>query len=55
LNVVDATVYGHLKDFDVSDDLSMRINPTFDFKTKAPGLGLAFNLKTSSHKMLPSF
>ena len=55
LNVVDATVYGHLKDFDVSDDLSLRINPTFDFKTKAPGLGLAFNLKTSSHKMLPSF
>ena len=55
VNVVDATVFGHLKDFDVSDDLSMRVNPTFDITTKTPGLGLAFNLKTSSHRTLPSF
>jgi hypothetical protein len=55
LNVVDATVYGHLKDFDVSDDLSMRIKPTFDFKTKTPGLGLAFNFKSTQHKPLPVF
>lgn len=55
LNVVDATVFGHLKDFDVSDDLSMRVNPTFDLKTKTPGLGLAFNFKTSSRKTLPTF
>ena len=27
LNVVDAAVYAHLKDFDVSDKLSMRIKP----------------------------
>lgn len=55
LNVVDATVFGHLKDFDVSDDLSMRINPTFDASTKTSGLGFAFSLKTSSHRALPSF
>ena len=55
LNVVDATVFGHLKDFDVSDDLSMRINPTFDVTTKSPGLGLALSFKTSSHRTLPSF
>ncbi len=28
LNVVDATVDAHLKDFDVSEDLSLRIKPT---------------------------
>ena len=27
LNIVDANVFGHLKTFDVSDDLSMRITP----------------------------
>jgi hypothetical protein len=27
LNIVDANVFAHLKDFDVSDNLSMRINP----------------------------
>lgn len=26
-NIVDAYVYAHLKDFDISDDLSLRINP----------------------------
>lgn len=55
LNVVDATVYGHLKDFDVSDDLSMRIKPTFDVTTKTPGLGLVFNIRSPSRKTLPSF
>ena len=27
LNVADATVFGHLKNFDVSEDLSLKINP----------------------------
>ncbi len=27
LNVADATVFGHLKDFNVSEDLSLKINP----------------------------
>lgn len=55
LNVVDATVFGHLKDFDVSDDLSMRVNPTFNPSTKTPGLGLVFNFKTPTRKALPAF
>ncbi|MEP6846321.1 MAG: DUF5683 domain-containing protein [Panacibacter sp.] len=55
LNVVDATVFGHLKDFDVSDDLSMHVKPSFDFSTKTPGLGVAFNLKTSQRKALPAY
>jgi hypothetical protein len=29
LNVVDATVDGHLKDFDISNDLSLKIKPSF--------------------------
>ncbi len=28
LNVVDATVDGHLKGFDVGDDLSMKLKPS---------------------------
>lgn len=28
LNIVDATVYGHLFDYDVGDDLSLRIEPS---------------------------
>jgi hypothetical protein len=55
LNVVDATVFGHLKDFDVSDDLSMHVKPTFDFSTKTPGLGVAFNFKSTQKKALPVF
>ncbi|QEC67385.1 hypothetical protein FRZ67_08775 [Panacibacter ginsenosidivorans] len=55
LNVVDATVFGHLKDFDVSDDLSMHIKPTYNFSTKTPGLGVAFNLKNPQRKVLPAF
>ncbi|MEX6686648.1 DUF5683 domain-containing protein [Danxiaibacter flavus] len=45
LNVVDATVFAHLKEFDISEDLSMRVKPAYDFNTKAPGLTFAFNFK----------
>ena len=31
LQIVDAHVDAHLKDFDVSDDLSMRIEPAVDY------------------------
>jgi len=50
LQVADATVFGHLKDFDVSSDLSMEINPTFNPQTRTPGLGLTLNLKSPSKK-----
>ena len=42
LNVVDATVDGHLKAFEVSDDLSMRVNPTINPVTKQASVGLVF-------------
>jgi hypothetical protein len=54
LNVVDATVFGHLKDFDVSDDLSMHVQPDFNIITKTPALSVALNFKTKQPKMLPS-
>jgi Family of unknown function (DUF5683) len=34
LNVVDATVDGHLKEFNVNDNLSMRINPSYIPQTR---------------------
>lgn len=42
LNVVDATVDGHLKAFEVSDDLSMQINPAVNPVTKQANVGLIF-------------
>ncbi|GAO43313.1 DUF5683 domain-containing protein [Flavihumibacter petaseus] len=57
LNVVDATVDAHLKDFDVSPNISMRIKPTFPgvsstgsamatagFSPGTAGLSLAFDI-----------
>lgn len=46
LQVVDATVAGHLKDFNVSNDLSMQVSPVFNPQTRTPALSLTFNLKT---------
>ncbi len=51
LQVADATVFGHLKDFDVSSDLSMHVTPVFSPITKTPGIGLTLNLKNPSHKL----
>lgn len=48
--VADATVFGHLKDFDVSDDLSMNVNPNYNPATKQPGVGLAFHLKNNKQQ-----
>ncbi|MBK8088594.1 MAG: hypothetical protein IPK31_11930 [Chitinophagaceae bacterium] len=43
LNVVDATVDGHLKAFEVSENLSMHINPAYNPVTKQANVGLVFN------------
>ncbi len=43
LNVVDATVDGHLKAFEVSENLSMHINPTYNPVSKQANVGLVFN------------
>jgi len=45
LNVVDATVDGHLKAFDVSDDLSLEIKPSSLAGPGVPGLALVINFK----------
>ncbi|GAC1397558.1 MAG: hypothetical protein NVSMB63_17920 [Sediminibacterium sp.] len=50
LQVADATVFGHLKQFDVSNDLSMEITPAFNPGTKTPALSLTLNLKNPSHR-----
>lgn len=47
VNVVDATVYGHLKEFDVSDNLSMRVEPMIQPQLRQTGVTLHFNLKKS--------
>ncbi|MFT3933812.1 MAG: DUF5683 domain-containing protein [Chitinophagaceae bacterium] len=52
LNVVDATVDGHLKDFDVSSDLSMRIKPSFTPMPNAIGfssIGLSVVFDIGKH------
>jgi len=51
LNIVDATVDAHLYDFDISDDLSLRLQPTLiqiptAYNMPAQGIKLTFNLKT---------
>lgn len=43
LNVVDATVDGHLKAFEVNENLSMHINPTYNPISKQANVGLVFN------------
>jgi hypothetical protein len=52
LQVADATVFAHLKQFDVSSDLSMEINPVFNNITRTPGLGLTLNLKNPQRKVI---
>lgn len=44
LNIVDASVSAHLFDYDVSDDLSLHIQPIYFSKENATGLLLSFNL-----------
>lgn len=51
LNIVDATVDAHLKDFNVSDDLSMRVKPMFTpGPTMVAGMSLVFDI----HKSKPT-
>lgn len=50
LQVADATVFAHLKQFDVSKDLSMEVTPTFNNITRSAGLGLTLNLKSPPKK-----
>jgi hypothetical protein len=47
LNFVDAYVYAHMRDFDVSDDLSSRItiSPNHDYIAGQQHIGFRFNLR----------
>jgi hypothetical protein len=49
LQVADAAVYAHLRDFDVSDNLSMKIKPNFNFQGQS-GVALVFNFKNPKPK-----
>lgn len=43
LNIVDATVFAHLRNFDMSDDLSMKVRPAI-INNQGIGLSLQINL-----------
>ncbi|MGE7774531.1 DUF5683 domain-containing protein [Chitinophaga sp. NPDC101104] len=44
LNIVDATVFAHLRQFDISNDLSIRVSPKmFDKRTIGVGLTITLN------------
>lgn len=50
LQIVDALVFAHLKDFDISDDLAMQIRPTltpnpFNFYRPAVGMGMVIKFR----------
>ena len=55
LNVADATVFGHLKDFDVSNNLSLNIKPQYNPFTKTPALNFTFSLKNTKKELVPLF
>jgi hypothetical protein len=50
LNIIDANVFSHLKDFDISDNLSLHMRPTimyddmFAMKSQLPAYGMTLNL-----------
>jgi len=52
LNVADATVFAHLKNFDVSNDFTLHIQPNFNSTTRTPGIGLVMNLKDKTSRPL---
>ena len=51
VNVADATVFAHLKDFDVSRDLSLHLSPKFEAIGGRPTLSFVFNSKKPTHKL----
>mgnify|MGYP000036927470 CR=1 FL=1 len=50
LNVLDATVSGHLKEFDVSSNLAMSVKPTIQPSTQQTGFTLQLHFKNSRAK-----
>ena len=52
LNVVDAVVDAHLKAFDISPDLSLKLKPSFNPVAKTKGLSLVLAFK-DNHRSKP--
>lgn len=52
LNIVDATVDAHLKSFDVSNDIGLKIKPSLNLNS--PGIRLVFSFKDNRAKTLSS-
>jgi hypothetical protein len=50
VNVLDATVSGQLKEFDVSDNLSFRMVPYVQPQQQQSGLSLQFRFKNTHSK-----
>jgi len=50
LNIVDATVDAHLKDFNVSNDLSFRIKPAL--LQGSPGISVVFDIHKGKPKLI---
>lgn len=53
LNVVDATVDAHLKAFDVSPDVSLKIKPALLQNSSVVGLSLVFTFKDKTTRFSP--
>ena len=51
VNVADATVFAHLKDFDVSNNLTMHVEPSFHSANGISGVSLAFNLNQRKRRL----
>jgi hypothetical protein len=50
LNVVDASVSGHLKEFDISPDLAMSIKPTIQPQYQQTGISIQLHFKNGQGK-----
>jgi hypothetical protein len=50
LNVVDATVSGHLKEFDVNSNLAISVKPIVEPRFRQTGLSLQLHLKYANTK-----
>ena len=44
LNILDASISAHLFNYDISEDLSLHVQPFYFLKEDATGLSLSFNL-----------
>lgn len=49
LNIVDATVFAHLRQFDISNDLSMRVSPRL-INNRTLGIGVSISLSPRKNK-----